>query len=452
MKSRLIILTGSLAFLAIFGLYNVILAGAPGQEDSEGTIGSEQNRPQSRGPIAPIGFHRNPNIVDPEVIRLADAYNEFGLELLGQIRSTDIGENIFISPASAAFALAMVYNGAEEETKTAMARALAVDGSQIDTFNAANRSLAERLNNWADIELAIANSIWMSDKMTFKDEFLTRVNQAYAAEIRATNLQDPATIPLINGWVSDNTNGRITEIIKEADDDLVMLLINAIYFKGTWSYQFEENNTTDRDFTLLDGSVIQHPLMNQEQEFYYAETDDFQAISLPYGDGKVSMLVFLPSEETGLEGFLAKLSPASWQEWLGSLVRREGTIALPKFKLEYEKKLNDPLKQMDMGIAFDPLKADLTGMWDPNQPTDVGAAMANIQNLFIGEVKQKTFLEVNEEGTEAAAVTSIGIVATSAVHETQPPFQMVVDRPFFCAIVDKESGLAMFMGTIVDPR
>jgi serine protease inhibitor len=454
MNIRMKAVLTAILFLAAIPLQDRLMAQSvqdTGKEaDSE--IMGEPIIPGLRRPTIPQGFSRDTISIGPDVFRLADASNQFGFNLLDQIGDSDWGGNIFISPASAAMALAMVFNGARQDTETAMDSVLAFGDWSLDSINAANRKLSERMNSFEDVQLSIANSLWMSDHMEFKDEFLRRVQAAYAADIREVNLQDRETPTLINHWVAQKTNGRIQKIIEKIDDRLVMLLINAIYFKGTWTYQFDDKLTSDRQFTLLDGTSFRHPLMEQNHEFYYLETSDFQAISLPYGDGEMSMVVMLPSSSLGLDGLRKQLSPDNWQTWVKGLERREGTIVLPRFRLEYEKNLNDPLKEMGMAIAFNPVEADLTDMWYPIQPVNVGAAMANIQNLYIGKVMQKTFLEVNEEGTEAAAVTSVGIVATSAMHEERPPFRMVVDRPFFCAIVDKPTGLVLFMGFIMDPR
>jgi serpin B len=219
-----------------------------------------------------------------------------------------------------------------------------------------------------------------------------------------------------------------------------MFLINAVYFKGIWTHPFRKELTTDRTFHLLHGTTVEVPMMQQTKSFQYFETETFQAIRLPYGKGSFSMLLVLPADDYGLERFVAEVRPENWAEWKSRFSARDVNIVMPRFKMEYDRRFNDPLIALGMKSVFDPRRADLTGLYEPSNAGDV--------NLFVSFVKQKTFLEVNEEGTEAAAVTGIGIVATSM---PPPPVEMKVDRPFVCFIVDGKSGLILFMGAIVDP-
>ncbi|MGH7456954.1 MAG: serpin family protein, partial [bacterium] len=188
----------------------------------------------------------------------------------------------------------------------------------------------------------------------------------------------------------------------------------------------------------LNGAKKQHPMMSQTGRYRYLENDEFQAISLPYGAGSMSMYIFLPGKNSNLNTFLANLNAAKWESWMTQLRSQEGNITLPRFKLEYEVVLNNALKALGMESAFDPQRANFKEM----------CAVSPGANVFIGEVKHKTFVEVNEEGTEAAAVTSGGMRATAYI----PPFNVVIDRPFFCAIRDNQTGTMLFMGTIVEPK
>jgi serine protease inhibitor len=217
-----------------------------------------------------------------------------------------------------------------------------------------------------------------------------------------------------------------------------MFLINAIYFKGNWAKQFDRRRTRDLPFTLPDGSQKQRPLMAQSGRFDYYAGQQFQAVSLPYGAGRASMYIFLPEQRSSLRAFRRELSHKSWDAWMRHFRQTEGMLALPRFKIQYEATLNDALKALGMAIAFDGRRADFGGMFADGKP-----------NASIDEVKHKTFVEVNEEGTEAAAVTSIGMMRTSMM--PQRSFNMVVDRPFFCAIRDNQTGALLFMGSIVDP-
>lgn len=381
------------------------------------------------------------NQLDDSARRLSEAHNRFGFKLFNQISSDDFGENIFISPASAAFALAMLYNGADGTTRAEMTSTLELGGLSLEDVNEANSSLLTSLNESdSSVELAVANSIWYRNTFQFRQDFLDRNSHFYGAEIAALDFGSPDAKDIINDWVKESTRNKIKSIVDQISPLDVMFLINAVYFKGNWTYPFSEELTTDRPFHLLDGTTLDVPQMQQTRAFLYLGTEAFQAIRLPYGSGSFSMLLFLPELESGLEGFAAELSSENWDEWQDQFSSRRVNIAMPKFKLEYDRLLNEPLMALGMESAFDEARADLTGLWEPPEFRSF--------NLYVSFVRQKTFLEVNEEGTEAAAVTGIGVTVTSV---PPPPVKMIVDRPFFCAIVDDNTGLILFMGAIVDP-
>lgn len=374
----------------------------------------------------------------PEVdSRLITAQTNFGFQLLAQLIQKDGTQNRMISPSSVAIALSMLYNGASGSTQQAMSEALQLQGLSLDELNQANAALKTSLEN-ADpkVKLAIANSLWGDQEFSFNPNFLQRNQTYYNAEITNLDFASPNAVAQINQWVSQNTAGKIDQIIDRIDPQQVMFLINAVYFKGNWTTQFKPEETIDQPFHLLDGSQKQHPLMTQRGRYRYAETDQFQAIDLPYGDRQFSMLVFLPKPESNLDQFQANLTAENWNLWSQQFQQREGSIQLPKFKTEYERSLNDILQALGMDLIFDPNQADFSNLSDTATHVD--------------EVKHKTYIEVNEEGTEAAAVTSIGIRTTSI--NPNPPFQMTVDRPFFYAIQDNQTGTLLFMGTVVNPE
>ena len=247
----------------------------------------------------------------------------------------------------------------------------------------------------------------------------------------------PEASDIINGWVNQKTNGKIEKIVDDVINPLTMMfLINAIYFKGTWTYEFDESQTQDDTFTLPDGSKKPCRMMTQESEFQYFENEAFQAIDLPYGDGDFRMTIFLPRREKNVDSLIAELNQENWNRWINSFSKQELTLQLPKFTLEYEIKLNDVLKALGMEIAFSPSQADFTKMY---RKEEVGL------NLYISEVKHKTYVEVNEEGTEAAAVTSVEMTLKAA------GLLMRVDRPFIFAIRENHSGTILFIGKIVEP-
>jgi serpin B len=370
--------------------------------------------------------------------RLVKANSSFGFNLFDRITNQDTNKNIFISPVSVAIALSMTYNGASGETQQAIAKALELEGIKIDEVNDFNRNIQQLLTNGdTNVELNIANSLWARKDIALEATFLNKVKEFYQAEITNLNFDEPNSVNTINTWVKQNTKEKIEKIVDRIAPDSLLFLINAVYFKGKWEAPFEKALTKPQPFTLSDGKKIQHPAMSRSGEYRYYDAPTFQAISLPYGSGRFSMEVFLPKSKSNLVEFQKQLTAKNWQEWSTKFIRREGLIQLPRFKMEYETSLKNALQNMGMAIAFNPDKADFR---------DLTAVKA-----FISDVKHKTFVEVNEEGTEAAAVTSVEMRATSAIPNEEPPFKMIVDRPFFFAISDRQTGTIIFMGAIQNP-
>ncbi len=373
-------------------------------------------------------------LIDKSVIQ---SENTLGIQLLHELRKSDNAENVIISPYSISTALAMAYNGSSGDTATQMAKALGWDKTTLENINKANeqqRKLLERSDE--GIELSIANSIWYQEGVEIRPSFLNTAENSYNAEINAEdNLSSSNTMNKINRWVKKNTQDKITSILSSPlSTDTLSVLINAIYFKGTWEHPFSEELTSEHPFTLGDGSLQQVMMMQQTYTFPYAETEDWQAIRLPYGDGRMSMLVILPSEQSTLDTLTQQLvkDPAAWQKPFDS---KNIHIRLPRFKTEYAKQLNQALQRLGMTYAFDPSKADFS-------------QMSTIKPLYFSEVLHKTFLEVNEKGTEAAAVTGLLFEAGSA---PSTPVDMTIDRPFFFAIEDTQSKAWLFLGTITNP-
>ncbi|MDI9638101.1 serpin family protein [Oscillatoria amoena NRMC-F 0135] len=368
--------------------------------------------------------------------RLVTANTQFGFNLFSQLSQQEGEKNIFISPSSIAIALSMAYNGATGDTQQAMAQALEIQGLSLSEVNQAYADFKTVLEN-ADpqVQLQIANSLWARQGITFNPQFLQNNRQFYRAQVTDLDFQDPAATRTINNWVKENTNGKINQIVDRLRPDDVLFLINAIYFKGNWTTQFDKAQTTNQPFYVNNTQTKTVPLMSQRGNYRYLETDNFQAISLPYSNGRWSLYVFLPKPDRNLAQFQQQLNAENWDTWMAQFRRREGSIQLPRFKMEYSTNLEQTLSALGMGVAFS-RQAEFTQM--------------TTEPVYIDQVKHKTFVEVNEEGTEAAAVTSIGIRTTSAQMPTEP-FQMVVDRPFFCAIRDNQTGSLLFLGSIVDP-
>ncbi len=364
----------------------------------------------------------------------------FAFKLFAELTKSNVEQNVFISPTSVALALAMVHNGARGETARAIARTLELGEIDLDVLNRANAALIESLRVFdPHVALAIANSLWAQQGITFTPDFLNRNQEFYRAEIATLDFGDAQAAATINEWVKRNTRGKIEKMIDQIDRSAIMFLLNAIYFKGSWAKPFDPRRSREMPFTLSGGQQKQLPMMAQTGKFDYYAIQGFQAISLPYGTGRASMYIFLPEQRSSLRAFRRELSHKSWDAWLRHFRQAEGTIVLPRFKLAYEATLNDALKTLGMGIAFDGRRADFSGMIADRKPSP-----------NIDEVKHKTFVEVNEEGTEAAAVTSIGVVRLAMA--PQRNFSMIVDRPFFCAIRDNQTGALLFMGAIIDPE
>jgi serpin B len=364
---------------------------------------------------------------------------KFGFNLFNEIRKTEQDKNIFISPFSVSIALAMALNGASGETEQVMVNTLQLQGLDSESINAGYAGLRQTLlTSDPKVILTIANSLWARQDVPFKPDFLQRNTQFFGAEISTLDFTDPNTLKTINQWVNTNTNGKISKILDEINPDAVLFLINAIYFKGIWQTEFDPLHTRDGDFHLATGGEKQVAMMTRTGDYRYYQNyeENFHAISLPYGDGRISMYIFLPRRESNLNTLLDNLNAESWENWMSQFREQEVLLVMPKFKLEYEKTLNTPLKSLGMDIAFAPGLADFSRM----------ATLEILgKNLYIGEVLHKAVVEVNEEGTEAAAVTSVGVRATSA-----PP-AFIVDQPFFFAIRDNDTKTVLFMGIVLDP-
>jgi serine protease inhibitor len=379
----------------------------------------------------------------PAAVRTAEvveADNKFGLSLFNYLTGIKPQENVFISPLSIAIALQMTAHGSSGATWNAMAGAMKVSGLTRSEVAAGNQQLRGDLVN-ADkaVRLDIANSLWLRQGVKLQKQFAAECNQYYHASVTTLDFSRPDAVTTINDWCSKNTNGRIEKIVGELRSDEFLVLVNAIYFKGSWTKAFDPKLTAPREFHLASGSV-QRKMMSREDRFRYKEDNVMQAVVLPYGEERLSMYIFLPRERRGLgQLFYTYLlySPPSLSLFTG-FVEKKGTVVLPRFKIEFEQSLNAALKQLGMGVAFTPA-ADFSKMVVP----PVTAA--------ISEVLHKTFVEVNEEGTEAAAVTGVKMMMT-AMPRPEDKFSFVCDHPFLCAIRDDVTGSILFLGAIYDPK
>jgi serpin B len=368
---------------------------------------------------------------------LIQSDNKFGLKLFREIVEEEKDSTVFISPLSVSMALGMTYNGADGGTAEAMQKTLELSGLTLQEINESYKSLMELLRGLdPKVQFQIANSIWYRLGLTPEEEFTNLCKQYFDALVSGLDFDDPNAAETINAWVYDNTNGKIDKIVDDPiRSDILMFLIDAIYFKGTWTYQFDEESTEDASFTLPDGTQKPCRMMEQRGYYKYLCNDDFQAVDLPYGDGDFSLTLFLPHWNTNMDSLVAKFDEENLNYWLSGFSSDSGDIYIPKFKLECELGLNQALKRMGMKIAFDRYGADFTKMYEGG-------------GVWIDSVRHKTFVEVNEEGTEAAAVT----VVEMGYGPGPPGFWMRVDRPFIFLIRENKSQTILFIGKIVEPR
>jgi len=367
------------------------------------------------------------------------ANTKFAFNLFKELVEEDKNKNIFISPLSVSTALTMTCNGAEDTTKDNMLRNLEFKSMSFEEINQGYINLIGSLENADEqVKIMIANSIWIKNEFEplVKPDFLDKLQNYYNGEPYTRDFRDPQTVNEINSWVDKNTKGNIKEILETIDPDLVMLLLNAIYFKGDWLTQFDEAKTQKQDFFLPEGNTVMVDMMSTSGNFSYYSGKNFQAVRLPYGRDKIAMYIFMPREDVPLDSFISNLNQTTHDEYINKLKPIPNLeIKIPKFKVEYGvKRLNDVLKKMGMGIAFDSGAANFSGI-----------ASTAPENLYISYVDHKAVVEVNEKGTEASAVTSVGIGLTAL-----PP-GFTVNRPFFFEIRDDRSGSILFMGKIHNP-
>jgi len=363
---------------------------------------------------------------------VVEAENSFGLKLFRNLNADEPEKNLFISPLSVSLAFGMALNGADGDTYEAIKNTLEFAGLTETEINESYRDLIDLLVNLdEEVIFNIANSIWYRDTFSVEQLFLDTNTDYFDAEVQGLDFSDPASKDVINSWVDNKTEGLIKKILEnDIPADVVMYLINAIYFKGIWASEFDKNNTSDESFYNYDNSVSSVSLMFQSEEFLYSETEQFQAVDLMYGDSLFSMTILLPKDGNDVNDIVASLDETILSNQFYST---EVGLHLPKFELEWKKNLNDVLKAMGMDIAFAEGLADFTRI-NPNG------------DLFISEVLHKTFIKVDEEGTEAAAVTSIGISLTSMPQTVE----FRVDKPFIFMVREHHSNTILFIGKVLE--
>ena len=383
-----------------------------------------------------VGFQAQAE--DQGIETLASANASFGFNLMKQLVGERPTDNVFISPYSVSAALQMVWQGAAGHTKTEMDQALALSNFKPETAGSAYKELDNSIKSAAaKVALNVANSIWYAPNIQLKPQFVSINQNSYGAKLSPLDFTDPRSAGVVNSWVSEATHGKISKIVEPPLSSRTgLILANAIYFKGNWEHKFDNNATKDEPFHLRTSQQKQTHMMRQSRKFSYQEDGRFQAIRLPYVGNRLGMLVFLPATNSSPNKLLADLDGAAWREKImPKFQERQGTIALPRFKLEFKADLVRSLKGMGIQQAFSPT-ANFFGISDGQ--------------LYVSGVDHASFVEVNEEGTEAAAATDVNLALTSAMPIVKP-FQMIVNRPFFFAIEDSSTHSILFMGVINDP-
>jgi serine protease inhibitor len=359
------------------------------------------------------------------------AANAFSFSLFRAVNSS-ADSNVFTSPLSASLALGMTMNGAVGATYDQMRSALAFGSASEGEINAGYKGLIDLLRGLdPQVDMRIANAIWSRTGFPVEPSFVQASRDYFGAEAATLDFANPASLATINGWVSQATAQKIPSIVDALDDDLVVLLVNAIYFKGSWRDRFDPALTRDAPFHGVAGDQPAK-LMNRRGVMSYLGTAEFDAVDLPYGNNAFSMTVMLPKAGRSVETLASTLQQSQWNSWTGQLHATEVDLHLPRFSMTWERGLNADLQSLGMRDAFIDGGADFTRLSPRGR------------ELFIGFVKQKTFVDVNEEGTEAAAVTAVGVVLTSSPQTVV----MRVDRPFLFVIRERLSGTILFMGKV----
>jgi len=368
---------------------------------------------------------------------VVNAANDFGIKLFNWLSDEKPTKNVVISPLSVSLAFGMALNGAGGQTYTDMQNALELAGLTPDEINTTYRYMLDFLDGLdPEVILEIANSMWIKDIIEVKKPFIDVNVSNFDTEVTSLPFNNEA-VGIINSWVAEKTHDKIKDVITFIAPEDILFLINAVYFKGTWTYEFDSTETSDADFNKIDGSTMPCRMMYQENEFSYFGNRSVQVVDLPYGNGDFSLTFVLPEQGMTIDDIIAALDVGTWDYWIENLATDSGLVYLPKFKIEYETSLKQSLAAMGMGIAFDIFNADFSNI-------------ADINPLYISGALHKTFIEVNEQGTEAAAVTVVTF-GTTGVNDEDPYFVFNANRPFLIAIRERVSGSILFMGKILEP-
>lgn len=367
--------------------------------------------------------------------KVIETNNGFGLELLKEVFENEEKPNIMISPASVSIALGMAYNGAESTTMDAFEQVLNYEGLTREEVNKITKELIHvLLTNTKGKLLEIANSIWYNEEFPVKQDFIDLNNNYYEARVKELDFGKESALNTINDWVSNSTHNKIEKILDNIDPSTMMILINAIYFNCVWNVEFDPDDTYDAPFYTENGTRFGTvDMMKLESTFNVAWADNFRALELPYKDNKYSMFLFLPDEGSTVSELVEELDGETWKAWQELFTEvKDYDIEMPRFEFDFDRSLKEDLKAMGLDEAFSD-QADFSGISDIN--------------LLISDVIHKTYIKVNEQGTEAAAVTAITFDVTSA----GPGSILRFDRPFLFAITENTSKSILFIGKLSEP-
>ena len=382
-------------------------------------------------PVDPVQINLTANQVS-----LIESENTFSFDIFRKVAdNADASENILISPLSISCALSMTLNGANGATRDSMLAALRENGITPEIINNSYKNLsAALLSVDKRVLISIANSVWTEKNFVVKKPFTDILTGFYSAESKSFDITDLLAPTQMNNWIESKTNGLIKNMVGKLDDNTVMLLINAIYFKGKWKSQFNSGNTIQESFTKPGGATSDVPMMKQTSNFKSYSGNGFVLAEFPYGQGNFVMDVILPNDNNGTGSIIPLISYSSFKEWLNKMSEHKTNLTFPRFKYGYKKQLKDILSAMGMGIAFND-NADFSNISDIP--------------LLISYVLHQAFIETNEEGTEAAAATVVAIGATMA--SPTDPIVLDLNHSFIYIIRETSTNSILFMGRVADP-
>jgi serine protease inhibitor len=394
---------------------------------------------EENGPTGPVNEEIPTITLNKKALEIIKADQAFGFELFREVYNLTDKDNMMISPLSVSYALGMTYNGSAGTTLEAFNDVLHFDDLTTQEVNESYKDLMDQLIHLDEqVEFSIANSIWYRLGFEVLSEFIQTNKDYFDAEVKDIDFGDPQTVDIINQWIEDKTNDKIQDMLDFIPTDAVMYLINAIYFNATWKYEFEKEDTYEGDFTLADGNNHKVDYMRVTCNFAYTSNEDFTAVELPYGDSTFSMVVMLPSGEQKVSDLVAKLDDAHWDSWFDHSSLSGVQVDLPKFKYDFKDLLNDPLINLGLGVAFSESDADFTRI---NPYGD----------LFISRVIHQTFIDVQEEGTEAAAATIVELLRENSAGGNDLIY-FKADKPFLYLIKENSTGAIIFIGKVGKPE